>query len=214
MAIVSLGGRIFEESSGMRNDGLRREGVARIERRIDLACRGRKVELEHIALAWPEISHFDAKRYRHGDGRTVWGWLSVSLVRDAVGNPLYFVSQVQDLTDRKRLEEQLRHSQKMEAIGRLAGGIAHDFNNIITVISTYGGLLEERLPSDDFNREAVRARRRRTSYASHAAEHGVRPQAMLARWSISSRFASGTLIDATPSQRLSSQAGAASLPAR
>jgi two-component system, cell cycle sensor histidine kinase and response regulator CckA len=46
-----------------------------------------------------------------------------------------------DVTERKQLEDELRHAQKMEAVGRLSGGVAHDFNNILTAIQGYGGLL-------------------------------------------------------------------------
>ena len=92
------------------------------------------------------------KRYIHRDGRIVWILLSVSLVRDAAGEPLHFVSQIEDVTDRKRaeadrarLETELRHAQKLDAIGRLAGGVAHDFNNILTAVTGYSELLLERL---------------------------------------------------------------------
>ncbi len=61
----------------------------------------------------------------------------------------YIVGIGLDISDRKKLEDQLRQSQKMEAIGTLAGGIAHDFNNILCAIIGYGNIIQLKLPADD-----------------------------------------------------------------
>jgi signal transduction histidine kinase/ActR/RegA family two-component response regulator len=61
----------------------------------------------------------------------------------------------QDITARKRLEDQLRHSQKLEAVGQLAGGVAHDFNNLLAVIQSYGQFLAQDLPAGDAKRQDV-----------------------------------------------------------
>jgi PAS domain S-box-containing protein len=71
--------------------------------------------------------------------------------RGLAGSVLVF----HDVTERRRLEEQFRQAQKMEAVGRLAGGVAHDFNNALTVITGYGHVVLGDLPADSPSRPHV-----------------------------------------------------------
>ena len=75
------------------------------------------------------------------DGRHIDVGLSMSLLKGEKGTGPGLSMIARDITERKRLEEQLRQSQKMEAVGRLAGGVAHDFNNLLSVIVGYGYLI-------------------------------------------------------------------------
>jgi PAS domain S-box-containing protein len=70
---------------------------------------------------------------------------TVTPLRDGEGKITHFISNDRDITDRRRLEDQLQQAQKMDAIGRLAGGVAHDFNNLLMVISSYAELMLDSL---------------------------------------------------------------------
>ena len=80
------------------------------------------------------------------DGTTRWIADTGEALRDAKGQIVGLRGTAQDITEPRRLQAQLLHSQKMEAVGRLAGGIAHDFNNILTVIGGYNEMLTKALP--------------------------------------------------------------------
>jgi two-component system cell cycle sensor histidine kinase/response regulator CckA len=92
------------------------------------------------------------------DGQELFVLVNARAVRTAAGD-LSYEGSVVDLTERKRLEEQLVQARKMEAIGRLAGGVAHDFNNLLTIILGYADILHESLsrPADRHQLESITA---------------------------------------------------------
>ncbi len=84
-----------------------------------------------------------------------WYMHTAAPLRDASGGVVGLTTAAVDITERKQLEQNLLHSQKMEAIGRLAGGVAHDFNNMLQVILSYGSRLLARMGTSDPRREFV-----------------------------------------------------------
>ena len=76
----------------------------------------------------------DEKRFRRQDGTAVWARVNLSVHRDGKGQPRHFIAVIEDITERRLLDAQVRQANKMDAIGQLASGVAHDFNNLLTVI--------------------------------------------------------------------------------
>jgi len=117
-------------------------------------------ELENVRAAHaqrledpPYTAGYEEFRLRHADGR----WLVVHAMAQPIDTPdgPRLLVNSRDVTERCLLEEQLRHAQKMDAVGRLSGAVAHDFNNMLGVIAGYSQLLLERGPDEAVRRECL-----------------------------------------------------------
>jgi len=129
----------------------------------DLAERQRLVERDtYTDRQYDEVE----TTWKRKDGRLLTVQLNVRAVRKATGQVEYYETFVRDVTEQRRLHQQVMQAQKMEAIGRVAGGLAHDFNNLLSVIMTCGDLLLDALGRDDPNREEVEQMRKAADSAA------------------------------------------------
>ena len=117
------------------------EGATSLRRDIEFVMAGRPV---------------DGARYRmrRADGSFVDVELNAAPIAEG-GRVVYVNGVLRDISERLRIEEQMRHMQKMEAIGTLAGGVAHDFNNLLTAIIGYASDLKDEAPPGDMVYEAA-----------------------------------------------------------
>jgi len=93
--------------------------------------------------------------YKKKSGETFPGETAVYPRTDERGQVTGYISLVRDVSRQEKMEAQLRQSQKMEAIGKLAGGVAHDFNNLLTVIKGYSHILLEKIGKGNPGREEL-----------------------------------------------------------
>ena len=148
MALIGLDGRWIQvnqrvcEIVGYSAEELTRRTFQDVTHPEDL-----EKDLSHVAaLIGGEITRYELpKRYVRKDGVVVDILLSASLLRDEVGAPRMFISQIQDLTEKKRLEAQLALADRMASIGTLASGVAHEINNPLAYLMLNLELISDQL---------------------------------------------------------------------
>jgi PAS domain S-box-containing protein len=102
------------------------------------------------------VRDFEKQLKRH-DGRVIWSKDTSRVVRGSDGQVLYYEGSLEDITERKKLEDQIRQSQKLEAVGQLAGGVAHDYNNMLGVIIGHAEMAFEKVAQNMSPRKNLEA---------------------------------------------------------
>jgi PAS domain S-box-containing protein len=104
----------------------------------------------HALTVAATMGKYEAEAWRvRKDGERFWASVVIDAIYNDAGAVVGFAKITRDLTERRLIEDQLRQSQKMEAIGQLTGGVAHDFNNLLTVIVGNLETIWRHAPADD-----------------------------------------------------------------
>ncbi|MCS6882026.1 MAG: PAS domain S-box protein [Oscillochloridaceae bacterium] len=137
---------IFVNDAFERITGYRPDEVLGRSPRILQGPRSQRSELDRVRVALEQCEFIVVRviNYRKS-GEEFWNEFSIIPITDEQGNCTHFVSIQRDVTEQVKLEEQLRQSQRLEAVGQLTGGVAHDFNNLLTVMLGNAELLSEAL---------------------------------------------------------------------
>ena len=162
LAVDSAGSIILANRRAEEMFGYSREELlgASVDTLIPESKRGAHARERSEYFARPRVRHMGTGMEltgRRKDGAEFPVDVSLSYIESRQGR--LAIAFVSDISQRKLLEEQLLHSQKMEAVGRLAGGVAHDFNNMLTVISGYNRMMLDSLePFDPMRADAEEIR--------------------------------------------------------
>jgi len=132
--------------------------------------------LENILAENTTLDDYEVEHDFPNIGRKIM-LLNARRIWEGAEEPQRILLAIKDVTEQKRLEEELRRAHKMEAVGQLAGGLAHDFNNMLTAILGYSELLLELLPAEDPARDAAE----QISQAGHSAAALTRKLLVLGR---------------------------------
>ncbi|MCP4271217.1 MAG: PAS domain S-box protein, partial [Gammaproteobacteria bacterium] len=141
----------FEEITGYS----RNEAMGKNPR---ILSSGEKSKADHKELWQTILSGKDWQGEFHNrrkDGSLFWEWAKISPIKNEDGKVISILAINEDITERKKLEEQVRWSQKMDAVGQLTGGIAHDFNNILGIILGNLSLIKTKISNDPWINKRV-----------------------------------------------------------
>jgi signal transduction histidine kinase len=91
-----------------------------------------------------EITSYNRiKRYFRKDGKQIWVAIAISVVHDAGGAPIYFITQIQDITIQREIEAEAAQTERLKGIAEATVGVAHELNNVVTVLIMNAELLAQ-----------------------------------------------------------------------